>query len=68
MTAPSSWIFDVKADEFEQQVIHKSSEVPVIVDFWAPWCQPCQLLAPIIEQANYCSPKSTSTTTPNSLR
>tara|TARA_R110002072_G_scaffold243821_2_gene403139 strand:+ start:134307 stop:135170 length:864 start_codon:yes stop_codon:yes gene_type:complete len=51
MTAPSSWIFDVKADEFEQQVIHKSSEVPVIVDFWAPWCQPCQLLAPIIEQA-----------------
>lgn len=51
MADPSPWIFDVKADEFEQQVVHKSSEVPVIVDFWAPWCQPCQLLAPIIEQA-----------------
>jgi putative thioredoxin len=51
MADPSPWIFDVKADEFEQQVVQKSSEVPVIVDFWAPWCQPCQLLAPIIEQA-----------------
>ncbi len=51
MADPSPWIFDVKTDEFEQQVIHKSSEVPVIVDFWAPWCQPCQLLAPILEQA-----------------
>ena len=51
MADPSPWIFDVKTDEFEQQVIHKSSEVPIIVDFWAPWCQPCQLLAPIIEQA-----------------
>ena len=51
MADPSPWIFDVKTDEFEQQVVHKSAEVPVIVDFWAPWCQPCQLLAPIIEQA-----------------
>lgn len=51
MADPSPWIFDVKTDEFEQQVVLKSSEVPVIVDFWAPWCQPCQLLAPIIEQA-----------------
>ena len=51
MADPSPWIFDVKTDEFEQQVVQKSSEVPVIVDFWAPWCQPCQLLAPIIEQA-----------------
>lgn len=51
MADPSPWIFDVKADEFEQQVVQKSSEVPVIVDFWAPWCQPCQLLAPVIEKA-----------------
>lgn len=51
MADPSPWIFDIKSDEFEQQVIHKSAEVPVIVDFWAPWCQPCQLLAPIIEKA-----------------
>ncbi|NQV26432.1 MAG: thioredoxin [Rhodopirellula sp.] len=51
MADQSPWIFDVQTDQFEQQVIQKSSEVPVIVDFWAPWCQPCQLLAPIIEQA-----------------
>lgn len=51
MTDPSTWIFDVKTDEFEQQVVHKSSEVPVIVDFWSPSCQPCLQLAPIIEQA-----------------
>ncbi|MDA0283492.1 MAG: tetratricopeptide repeat protein [Planctomycetota bacterium] len=51
MADPSPWIYDVLTDQFEQQVIQKSAEVPVIVDFWAPWCQPCQLLAPIIEQA-----------------
>jgi putative thioredoxin len=51
MADPSPWIFDVKADEFEQQVVQKSSEIPVIVDFWAPSCPSCQLLTPIIEQA-----------------
>ena len=51
MAESSPWIFDVQSDQFEQQVIEKSSATPVIVDFWAPWCQPCQLLAPIIEQA-----------------
>jgi putative thioredoxin len=51
MAESSEWIFDVQPDQFEQQVIQRSAETPVIVDFWAPWCQPCQLLAPIIEQA-----------------
>ena len=50
MADPSPWIFDVKTDEFEQQVIHKSSEVPIIVDFWAPWCQPCLQLGPLLEK------------------
>ncbi len=41
---------DVTDANFEQEVIEKSKQVPVVVDFWADWCAPCQMLGPILEK------------------
>jgi putative thioredoxin len=46
MTEP----FDVTDADFEQRVLQRSAELPVLVDFWADWCQPCHMLAPVIER------------------
>jgi putative thioredoxin len=47
MTAP---VIDVDEVDFEEKVLRASHEVPVVVDFWAGWCQPCLILSPMLER------------------
>ena len=48
----SPFIQETTAEKFEQDVVVRSQDLPIVIDFWAPWCGPCKQLGPAIEKGS----------------
>jgi len=46
----ASHVFDIDQQTFETEVLQASMDTPILVDFWAAWCEPCKTLGPILEK------------------